>query len=139
MSAAGSESGFTLLEMLVVMGLMTLIAMVAAPNIERELGFMQLRETAAALRANLRVVRSDALRSNQQVAFSLSSDGKGYAWSEGETRRVPGQVELRMPKGQTILFYGDGTSSGGTVLVSLGSREIAMAVDAATGAVSTGQ
>jgi len=137
MSAAGSESGFTLLEMLVVIGLMTLITMAVAPNIEHMLNLMQLRETAGALQANLRVVRSDALRSDQQVVFSLSPDGKGYGWSEGETRRVPGDVELRMSKGQTILFYGDGTSSGGDIQASSSGRGISIVVDAATGAVST--
>src|SRR5580704_6031877 len=86
MLAAGDESGFTLLEILVVMGLMALIAMVAAPDIEHALDLMQLRETAGALQANLRVIRSDALRSDQPVVFSLSSDRKGYAWSEGEVR-----------------------------------------------------
>jgi general secretion pathway protein H len=139
MSAAGSEAGFTLLETMVVMGLMGLIAMIAAPNIERALGLMELRETAGALQANLRVMRSDALRSDQQVAFSLSADGKGYSWSEGETRRVPGQVELQILKGQSILFYDDGTTTGGTVVASSGGRRISIVVDAATGAVSTPQ
>jgi|HubBroStandDraft_6_1064221.scaffolds.fasta_scaffold377155_3 type II secretion system protein H len=139
MLAAGDESGFTLLEILVVMGLMALIAMVAAPDIEHALDLMQLRETAGALQANLRVIRSDALRSDQPVVFSLSSDRKGYAWSEGEVRRLPAQIELRMSKAQTILFYGDGTSTGGTIQASSGGRSISIVVDAATGAVLTGQ
>jgi len=139
MSVAGSESGFTLLEMLVVIGLMTLITMTVAPNIEHMLDLMQLRETAGTLQANLRVVRGDALRSDQQVVFSLASDGKGYSWSEGETRRVPGEVELRMSKGQAIVFYGDGTSSGGDIQASSNGRGISIVVDSATGAVSTGR
>jgi general secretion pathway protein H len=138
MSAAGRESGFTLLEILVVMGLMTLIATIVAPDFEHALNLMQLRETAGSLQANLRVIRGDAFRSDQPVQFTLSSDGSAYSWSEGEVRHVPGQVKLRMPKGQTIVFYGDGTSSGGAVLASSGGREISVVVDEATGAVSTG-
>jgi general secretion pathway protein H len=138
MSAAGSESGFTLMEILVVMGLTTLITMIVAPDFEHALDLMQLRATAGALQANLRVIRGDALRSDQQVRFALSSDGTAYSGSEGETRRVPGQVKLRMSKGQTIVFYGDGTSSGGAVLAWSGGREISIVVDDATGAVSTG-
>ncbi|HEY5046416.1 MAG TPA: prepilin-type N-terminal cleavage/methylation domain-containing protein [Rhizomicrobium sp.] len=139
MSETGSEAGMTLLELLVVMGLLALIATIAVPQIERELGLMQLRETAGALKANLRVIRSDALRSDQAVAFTLSSDGSGYAWSEGETRSVPGQIALRMSKGQKILFYGDGTTSGGAVVATSGGRSISIYVDDATGAVATGR
>jgi Tfp pilus assembly protein FimT len=135
MSAAGSESGVTLLEMLVVIGLMTLITMIAAPNFEQALTRMQLRETAGALQANLRVVRGDAIRSDQPIKFSLSSDGRSYSWSEGETRKLPGQIVL---KGHAILFYGDGTTTGGTLLASSEGREISVVVDKATGAVATG-
>lgn len=137
MSAAGNQSGMTLVEMLVVMGLLALIALIVMPSMERTLGFLQLKEAAGALQANLRVVRSDALRSDQAVTFSLSPDGKGYSWSEGETRRLPEPVELHMSKGQSILFYGDGTSTGGTLTVSSKGRAISILVDDATGAVST--
>jgi prepilin-type N-terminal cleavage/methylation domain-containing protein len=136
MSAAGKQSGFTLLEILVVMGMTALIAMIVAPNIEHSLGLMQLRETVGALQANLRVMRSDALRSDQPVTFSLSADGNSYGWSEGETRRLPAQMVLRLAGSQTIRFYGDGTSTGGTIVASSGSRKIPIVVDAATGAVS---
>jgi type II secretory pathway pseudopilin PulG len=137
MSAAGNDSGTTLLELLVVIGLMSLIAMIGVPDFEHEMDLLQLKEAASTIQSNLRIVRSDALRSNQPVTFSLSGDGKGYGWSEGETRRVPGQVELRMSKGQSILFYGDGTTTGGAVVASSGGREISIVVDDATGAVST--
>jgi prepilin-type N-terminal cleavage/methylation domain-containing protein len=137
MSVTGDDAGFTLLEMLVVIGLMSLIAMIVVPDVQHELALMQLRETASTLEANLRVVRSDALRSDQPVTFSLSSDGRGYGWGEGEVRRIPAQIDLRMPKGQTILFYGDGTSSGGAIVISSGGRGIPINVDDATGAVST--
>ncbi|MGD0189604.1 MAG: prepilin-type N-terminal cleavage/methylation domain-containing protein [Rhizomicrobium sp.] len=139
MSAAGNEAGFTLLEMLVVLGLLSLISMIAIPDFERVIGLLELRETAATLQANLRVIRADALRSDQEVDFALDGDGKGYQWSEVEKRRVPDRVDLRMAKGQAIVFYGDGTTSGGAVKVLSGGREILIIVDESTGAVSTGQ
>jgi general secretion pathway protein H len=138
MSAAGNETGFTLLEMLVVLGLLSLVAMIAIPDFERAMGLLQLRETAATLQANLRIIRADALRSDQEVEFALDADGKGYQWSEEEKRRVPDRVDLRMAKGQAIQFYGDGTTSGGAVKVQSSGPEILIIVDESTGAVSTG-
>lgn len=137
MSEAGDDAGMTLIEALVVMGLMTLIATIAFPGIERALSLFQLRETAGALAANLQLARSDSVRSGQEILFTLSSDGKGYSWSEGEVRRAPGHITLRMPSGQSILFYGDGTSSGGTITAAADGREITVLVDEATGTVST--
>lgn len=136
MSATGSDAGMTLLEVLVVMGLMSLIAMVEFPQIEGALGLLQLKETTGALVANLRVVRSDAVRSTQTIAFSVAPDGRSYEWSEGETRRLPGNIAMRMTKGQTITFYGDGTSTGGEISATSGGRQISVAIDQATGAVA---
>ena len=137
MSATGSDAGMTLLEALVVMGLMALVATLAFPNIERTLGFLQLRETTGTLVANLRIARSDAVRSGQDVEFRVAPDGKSYGWSEGEARAVPGQVIVRALKGTTIVFYSDGTTSGGELEALADGRRISVEVDEATGAVST--
>ena len=137
MSATGSDAGMTLIEALVVMALMALIATIAFPQMQRMLNVLQLRETTGALMANLRVVRSDSVRGDQDITFSLSPDGKSYSWSEGEVRQVPGPISLKSSSGQTIVFYGDGTTSGGTITASAGGREISVSVDEATGAVST--
>lgn len=140
MSAAGDESGMTLLEALVVMGLMALVATIAFPNMERALSLLQLRETAGALTANLQLAHSDALKSGQAISFTLSPDGTSYSWSEGEVRHAPGHISLHMPGGgSSILFYSDGTSSGGAVTASADGREISVAVDEATGVVSIQQ
>ena len=137
MLAAGDDAGMTLLEALVVMGLMALIATIVFPNIERALGLLQLRETAGALTANLQLAHSDAIRSEQNILFSLSSDGRSYSWSEGEVRQVPGHIGLRMSKGQSIEFFGDGTTSGGEITAFADGREISIFVDDSTGAVTT--
>jgi general secretion pathway protein H len=139
MSATGNESGSTLLELLVVMGLMVLLATLAFPALERALELFQMRQTADVIEANLRLVRSDAVRSSQAIAFTVSSDGKSYGWSEGEARRMPAGISVRTANGQAIEFYGDGTTSGGQIIASTSDRRIAIAVDGPTGAVSPSQ
>jgi general secretion pathway protein H len=140
MSATGSEreAGTTLLELLVVMGLMVLLATIAFPALERALDLFQLRETAGVVEANLRLVRSDAVRSGQSITFTVSSDGKSYGWSEGEARQLPRGIDVSLSRGQTIVFYGDGSSSGGELVTSTNGRRISIDVDDATGAVSPG-
>ncbi len=138
MSATGNDAGTTLLELLVVMGLMVLLATLAFPALERSLELFEMRQTAGVLEANLRLVRSDAVRSGQAITFTVSSDGKSYGWSEGEVRQMPRGIDLRMANGQTMQFYGDGTTSGGEITASTDDRRIAIDVDEATGAVSPG-
>ena len=139
MSATGSDAGMTLLEALVVMGLMALVATLAFPSFEHTLGYLQLREATGTIVANLRMARSDAVRGAQEIDFKVATDGKSYGWSEGEARQVPGHVVLRTANGQSIRFYSDGTTSGGELEASADGRRVAIGVDEATGAVSTNQ
>lgn len=139
MSATGNDAGTTLLELLVVMGMMVLLTMLAFPELQRSLDLFQMRETVGLLEANLRMVRSDAVRSGQPITFAMSSDGTVYGWSEGEVRHVPAGVNVRTANGQPIVFYGDGTTSGGQIITSTIDRRVAIDVHDATGAVTPGQ
>jgi general secretion pathway protein H len=139
MSATGNDAGTTLLELLVVMGLLALLTTLTFPALERSLDLFEMRQTAGVLESNLRLVRSDAVRSGQAIAFTVSSDGKSYAWSEGEVRQMPNGTYVRTANGHAIEFYGDGTTSGGAVIASTEDRRIAVDVDAATGTVTPGQ
>lgn len=126
----------TLLEALVVVTLTMMIGLVAFPSVERTFGILSLHETADALAANLRIAHADAMDKEENISFSLQSDGHGYSWSEGEARRTPSIVELRMSKGQEIQFFADGSTSGGAIALGAGGHRIDLSVDAATGAVS---
>lgn len=140
MSATGSDdAGATLLELLVVMGLMVLLATIVFPALDRALDLFQMRQAAGVLESNLRIVRSDAVRSGEEITFTVSPDGRSYGWSEGEVRRVPDGISVRSSNGQPIVFYGDGTTSGGEIAAATHDRRIAIDINAATGAVTPGQ
>lgn len=138
MSAIGSDSGMTLLEALVVVGITAMVGALEYPNLERALDVLSLRETASTLTANLRVVRADALRTGQDVTFALAPDGRGYGWSEGQARKIPSTVALSVEPGGTIRFFADGSSSGGAIKLMAAGRAIPISVDSATGTVSVG-
>jgi hypothetical protein len=128
----------TLLEALVVVTLTVMLGLIAFPSMERTYEVFSLHQTADALAANLRIAHADAIDKDRDVEFSLQVDGHGYGWNEGEARRVPEVIELRMSKGQTIQFFADGSTSGGTVTLASGAHQVDVAVDIATGAVSDG-
>jgi general secretion pathway protein H len=129
----------TLLEALVVVTLTVMLGLIAFPSMERTYEILMLRQTAEVLAANLRVAHADAIDKSRDVEFSIQVDGHGYGWNEGEARRVPVAIDLRMSKGQTIQFFADGSTSGGAVTLASGAHQVDISVDVATGAVSDGQ
>jgi len=128
----------TLLEALVVMTLTVMIGLIAFPSVERSYNVLTLHETADVLAANLRLAHAEAMRTGDEVDFTLQSDGHGYSWS-GEARRTPAAVDLRMSKGEDIEFFADGSSSGGEIALADGPHQLGISVDIATGAVMAGQ
>jgi general secretion pathway protein H len=128
----------TLLEALVVVTLTVMIGLIAFPSMERTYQILSLHQTADALAANLRIAHADAMDKDRDVDFSLQVDGHGYGWNEGEARRVPETIDLRMSKGQKIQFFADGSTSGGVVTLAAGAHQVDISVDIATGAVTNG-
>lgn len=123
MSRAGAaEAGFTLLELLVVLTVMALATMVVAPR------FASLREPG------LRQVGRD-------VALELRG-ARGSAMRGGGIARVePEAIGARLPAGfrlggDTIVFYPDGRSSGGSLRLADAAGELRLDVDWLTGAVA---
>lgn len=139
MSATGSrrtESGFTLIETLVALGIAVLISVMIFPDLERTLQTLALRQTAAVVQANLRVARGEALRGDQMIAFAVDGDGQGYSWTNGPSQRAPRGVVMRASDGRPITFFPDGSSSGGQIAVSGAGLRMDIAVDPQTGAVA---
>lgn len=126
----------TLLEALVVVAITALVGALEFPNLERALAMFSLRETASALTADLREAHADALREGQGVTFAFTPDGRGYVWSDGQTRTLPQVVSVQ--QGATIRFFADGSASGGAIKLASGKRVIPISVDSATGTVTAG-
>lgn len=123
MSRAGvAEAGFTLLELLVVLTVMALATAVVAPR------FVNWREPS------LRQVGRD-------VALELRS-ARGRAMSSGGVARLdPAALDARLPagfglSGDPLLFYPDGRSSGGRLVLTAATGAVRLDVDWLTGAVA---
>jgi general secretion pathway protein H len=134
MSEAGNrQTGFTLLETLVVIGIAAMIGALVAPNMERALDVLALQQTTRLLQADLRVARGTALRTGQKVDLEASNRGREYDWIGG-SRFMPAGVTLTMSK--PLVVYPDGSVSTASIALSNVARKYTLSVDPVTGGVT---
>lgn len=134
MSAAGS--GFTLVEMLVVLAVTALIAGLAFPALDRSLRSQAFAAAADAAELGLRQARADAIRTGRPAGLTLAPDRRSIVREGGAPIDLPAAIAITLPT-QGIRFFGDGTSSGGTIALTGSGRERRLVVDAGSGAVAT--
>jgi general secretion pathway protein H len=140
----GGELGFTLVELMVVIGILALAVAVVAPSLGRARQGLAVRSFAYALAADLRAVRAAAQAANMERSLTLDLDGRRY-WAEGVAgpRAFPVgvAVEVGVPESERtraagrVRFFPDGSASGGQVVVSDGRSAAAVLVDWLSGHV----
>jgi general secretion pathway protein H len=125
----------TLWEALVVVAITALVATVTFPRVERATTTLALREEATALNASLRLARAQAVRLGTPVTFSVTRDGKGYGWSGSALRPLHDGFTVT-PAGGAVVFYADGSSSGGMLALATARGNVPYRIDPTTGAVA---
>lgn len=138
--SAGNK-GFTLLELLVVLTLSTLILTVALPRFAALLPGAELKNYSRQTAALLRLARSQAIATGEEVALVLDRQARQSRLSGRKTPYPwPERVELRLAQTTEqqagIVFYPDGTSSGGTLVVAGSGRNYRIEVHWLTGKVA---
>ena len=137
MSATGnSEAGYTLIETLVVMGLVALITAISFPVLERLMAQASFRESAAIVVAELRVAHAAALHASVPVTFNVAAEGDRFGINNNLTHALPDGVTIRMQGSSETLFFPDGSSSGGVIMLTGAQREMRLRIDEVTGQLS---
>ncbi|WP_255420371.1 MULTISPECIES: GspH/FimT family pseudopilin [Oleiagrimonas] len=138
-------SGFTLLEMLVVIILISIAATVVAISVTRGLTSARIRSASADLAAALRYTRAQAIVHGKQETLTVDVAQHIY--------QAPGRPKVELPKGMAlaltsavedridqhrgrIRFFPDGSSTGGRITLSHGQREWHVNVAWLTGSVA---
>jgi general secretion pathway protein H len=140
------QAGFTLLELLAVLALMTLLLGLVLPSLLNSWGREKHRVALRELTVSLRTARSEAVTKSQTVRLFLNLKTGRYrlegAAQEGALTGIS-LIDARLvwqnlEKSQGYFaFFGDGSSSGGKLtLVEPTGRRYLLEVEPITGKVS---
>ncbi len=127
------------------MAILALIAAVALPSVRLPSRGPPLGLVAADIAAKLRAARALAIAQNREIAFAFDAQARTYA-VEGTGRPEPlppgaglsittARQLVRGSEEARLLFFADGTSSGGTIRLSHERRSVAITVTWLTGVV----
>lgn len=134
----GSE-GFTLVEMLIVLGIMGL-SLAAMMMARPDPSGTRVRVAARSVAAILRLARERAIERNMDTLVVIDADAAKFGFS-GAMRDLPPGISVAMtvaaseqPRGRGGLwFYPDGQSTGGAIVLRLNHQAARVAVNWLTG------
>jgi general secretion pathway protein H len=125
---AGSEDGFTLLEMVCVLAIIALLAAVLLPNMPRQTSRSRLEAYAIEAATLLKTDRSAAIRQRLEVTTLIDAQSRSVrSGASGETLRLPEDVRFQAllpencnhrPAIATISFFASGMSCGGVIALT---------------------
>ena len=142
----GKSRGFTLLELMVVLVIITLMIALVPPLISGLGGFTELKGASRRLAAGLRSARNQAVLKQHEAVLSLDLEQRHFNVT-GNTREfsLPRDVDIKLYTARSelldesrgsIRFFPDGSSTGGHITLSNGRVEYTVNVDWLTGQVS---
>lgn len=139
------DSGFTLIELMVVLVVAALLAGVAVPNMMPAIAAMRMRAAAGDIASALRYVRGQALSHGREATFFLDVEKNFYRVSgRHKSYGLPSSVKLELftaeqelggEAGGNIRFYPDGSATGGRVTLVAGNKKNVVDVNWLTGAI----
>lgn len=129
-----STDAYTLIELLIVMAILALVATVATPVTSRMVRAANVRSDTYRVVTELRQLQDTAVRMQRTITIAPTtskletSAGRPIALSETTT------VEVTAP----IVFYADGTTTGGHLSLHGGGLESDVQIAWLTGAITVG-
>lgn len=142
MARQDRSRGFTLVELLVVLGLIALSVGLVATSVSRSISGAESRQAARNMVAALRYTRTQAILKKTQTVFMVDTEEKSY--------QAPGRDAVVLPEGMDVVlttarseltsenaggirFFPDGGSTGGHVELVIKGREYRVDVAWLTG------
>lgn len=116
-STAGNKSGFTLLELLVVLFIVGIIVSIVAVSVGRFRDKTLFKEEARRIYLTTKHAREAAILDRTEVAFRLNEETNTY-WLDYPTSKPSGKHTVSKKftiTGAKIFFFPKGNSSGGLI------------------------
>jgi general secretion pathway protein H len=148
--AAGSgsnlrASGFTLVELIVVLVIAALLMALVGTSISRSVSGAEMRNAARKLASSLRYTRTHAILVKSEQVFLVDTENNSYTAPDREPVELPEGMNVQMTTARSeltsenvggIRFYPDGGSTGGRVLLEANKRVYRINVAWLTGETS---
>ncbi len=121
-----SQAGFSLLEIIVVVGLIALVMSFAAYTLNRQLPGQQLRSSAKELAAELRFTKSQAMVTGEAQTFQINANTREWIGAKNHTGELPDSLEIIATTAKreqpedgvaAIKFFPDGAATGGRIVL----------------------
>lgn len=143
--ARGADAGFTLLELMASLAILSIAVALVLPRIGAGGDQIALRSAAMQLAAGLRATRREAMAASSEAALVVDLDQRRY-WADGavKARTLPTVIVITAGNSRgrpvamnraSIRFQPDGSSSGGWIGLRSKSHAASITVDWLTGAV----
>lgn len=132
-----SQSGFTLIEMLVVLAIVAIMATLTIPAITRRPDHLILHDTVQQIRHTLLLARSTAITRNTESVFFIDLDEHRFGLQDAGTGEIPDEIsasfKIAEPERFTasrggIRFFPDGSSTGGELTFALHGKTAKLCV-----------
>src|SRR5688572_23143133 len=102
-----AQNGFTLIELMAVVAVATILALVAVPAFGDLIATTRARSAASALQASLWLARSEAIKRNRPVGFTLASMEDGWTVTLVDDPDTVLQQQDGLPGMQLAISGGD--------------------------------
>ena len=139
-----NKRGFTLLEMLLVIFLISIIVGISAVVFTRSLPSQRVDAVAREIMASFRQARSNAVMSGKWQVLNIDIEGRTFSVEGGAVRAIPADVSIRVidplygevvTGGYRFVFAPSGVAEGGSVVLSAGKKVVTLEIDPIVGAV----
>jgi len=128
---AAAQGGFTLVELLVVLGIAALVLALVGTSISRSISGAEMRVAAKKMTAALRYTRTRAILDKQEQVFLVDTEHRTYLAPKRKEVELPEGMKVALTTARSeltdesvggIRFYPDGGSTGGHVELEANHR-----------------
>lgn len=140
-----SNAGFTLLELMIVLGIMVLGFGAVAINMSAGNETRELKAAAQDLASGLRYTRSQAMISHSQATLNFDLSNNSYTLTgQNKIHHIPSEIEVSIKTAQEDLsndvaklrFFPDGSATGGRITLEKNKLSQEININWLTGHVS---
>ncbi|NRP89023.1 hypothetical protein GFPCMMHI_04948 [Ensifer adhaerens] len=141
-SSLTCQEGFTLIEVLAVVAIMTLVASIALPVLKRPPDRVAVEATARRVAAVMRLAHAQAISSNKETLVEIDVESRRVSPPSGSQIPLPADMSMTVVAARPerisgsalgLRFFPDGTSTGGDVVLALRDRRAKISVNWLTG------